>query len=70
MEKKLKTLEEHNKERIAVHKQRNSIHFNGIACPKCGEELIDSNPGETLLSSPPKKNINCPNCGYRGTRLA
>lgn len=44
--------------------------LNGIACPECGEELYDSDPGQTLTSHPPKKRIHCSNCTYNGTRIA
>lgn len=39
---------------------------NGVACPKCGEELWDSDPMVTLTSNPPQKNVHCEACGYRG----
>lgn len=69
----MKTLEEHNKEReqsYELWRKRQEPHPNGIACPKCGEELWDSNPMVTLYSNPPKKYVHCPKCGYRGYRLA
>ena len=46
--------------------------FNGIACPKCGEELLDTKPNETLTSIPPKKNVGCSSeeCDYMGYRIA
>ena len=69
----MKTLDEHNKERMEAHdalRKKQEPHANGIACPKCGEELWDSNPMMTLTSSPPKKDVHCPKCGYRGYRLA
>ena len=56
----------------------NSIHDplcnesrpNGISCEKCGGELSDTNPNMILTSLPPKKNVHCPKCGWRGYRLA
>lgn len=72
--KKLKTLEMHNA--ITTNKYFNFNNLNqrplknGIACPKCGEELLDSNPNMTLTSYPPKKNIHCEKCDYRGYRIA
>jgi ribosomal protein S27E len=36
---------------------------NGIACPKCGAEMLDTTPGLRLLSSPPQMNVHCPACG-------
>jgi len=41
---------------------------NGIACPKCAHELVDTNQGITLASYPPQKDVSCPECGYRGYR--
>ena len=56
----MKTLDEFNAER----------RKDGIACPKCGKELLDSSPSITLTSHPPQKNIHCDACGYRGFRIA
>ena len=69
----MKTLEQHNKERMEAHeamRRAGEPHPNGIACPECGKELWDSNPMMTLASYPPKKNIHCPECGYSGYRIA
>ena len=69
--KKLKTLDEHNAESWSSNNfvYGGSPVKNGIACPKCGEELWDSNPMMTLTSNPPLKNIHC-DCGYTGYRVA
>lgn len=70
----MKTLAEHNKERTEAYdtarKKRQEPCANGIACPECGEELWDSNPMLTRSSSPPKKDVHCPKCDYRGYRVA
>lgn len=67
----LKTLDAHNSQRRTVHNiDLSEPTPNGIACPKCGTELMDSNPGFTLTSSPPQKNTECPSCGYHGLRIA
>lgn len=42
---------------------------NGIACPECGEELLDTNPNEMLLAAPPQFKVHCPFCEYSGTRF-
>jgi predicted RNA-binding Zn-ribbon protein involved in translation (DUF1610 family) len=68
MEKKLKTLDEHNKIMNDLYFKEKDNH-NGIACPKCGEEMIDTNPNVTLTSCPPKKNVGCEKCGYTGYRI-
>lgn len=69
----MKTLEQWNRDRALAHEAlRKSMepHANGIACPKCGSELWDTNPMMTLTSNPPQKNVNCPTCGWNGYRLA
>jgi uncharacterized protein with PIN domain len=77
MKNRLKTLEEHNNRKIYELGSVGSIFNlspvkNGIACPNCGEELVDVNPNEVLTSNPPKKFIKCQNekCSYAGYRLA
>lgn len=70
MSKKLKTLAEHNTQARSSKMMDDSPVLNGIACPKCGEEMYDSNPRKKLLSMPPKKNIHCSKCDYIGYRIA
>jgi C4-type Zn-finger protein len=74
MAKKLKSLEEHNTINSTFHwgMMGQSPVFNGIACPKCGEELLDTQPNVTLSSMPPQKNVGCSskNCDYTGYRIA
>lgn len=43
---------------------------NGIACDKCGHELMDSCPNVMLASNPPQLNVHCPKCGFTGYRFA
>lgn len=68
----MKTLNEHNSQRLRSHMSMNSNEPrpNGIACPECGKELIDSNPCVTLTSCPPQKNVKCSECDYIGYRVA
>jgi hypothetical protein len=70
-QKKLKTLDEHNSKGWfnQVNMFSNEPKPNGIACPECGSELMDSNPMSFLTSNPPQKNVHC-NCGYKGYRIA
>lgn len=72
MSKKLKDLNEHNAQASSLqwNMNNNSPVLNGIACPRCGEELYDSNPMMTLTSMPPKKNVHCSKCDYVGDRIA
>lgn len=70
--KKLISLGEHNHRQSDLHYILNSNEPrpNGIACPECGEEMMDSDPMSTLTSDPPQKNVHCPGCNYHGYRLA
>jgi C4-type Zn-finger protein len=74
MKKKLKSLHEHNNMSSTFHfgLMEQSPVPNGIACPKCGEELLDTHPNVTLASMPPKKNVGCSSdkCDYTGYRNA
>jgi hypothetical protein len=74
MAKKLKTLQEHNTMNTTFHRGLlpQSPVLNGIACPKCGEELLDTQPNVTLSSMPPQKNVGCSSdkCDYTGYRIA
>jgi len=70
--KKLKSLTEHNSQcsNFQFSMYSNLPRPNGIACPECGEELMDSNPNMTLTSYPAKKSIHCSKCTYQGYRIA
>ena len=71
-EKKLKTLAEHNSEKLNSNWDlySNNPIPNGISCPVCEEEMMDSNPMMMLASIPPKKNVHCPSCGHSDYRIA
>ena len=68
----MKTLEEHNTERLELHRKMegNEPRLNGIECPSCKAELYDSNPMVSVASYPAQKNIRCFSCGYIGRRIA
>ena len=68
MNKKLKSLEEHDAQQSA-RRQADDPQLNGIACPRCGEELYDSNPNITLGTYPPQKRMHCNKCYYIGYRI-
>ena len=72
MKKKLKSLDEHNSIAIDWNSSlnNNSPKPNGIACPECGSELMDSQPMMILASNPPQKNVHCSSCDYNGYRIA
>jgi len=66
------TLKDHNKERHDQYKVLMAFYQypkpNGIECPECGYELNDLD-NATLTSNPPKKNVGCPACKWRGFAL-
>ena len=72
MSKKLKDLNEHNAQASSMQWEMNytSPRLNGIACPKCGKEMYDSNPMVMLTSMPAQKNVHCSKCDYVGYRIA
>ncbi len=69
-EKTLKSLKEFNANQGKRHLCRTEVAKNGIACPECGSELVDTHPNVTLTSCPPRKNIGCESCDYTGYRIA
>lgn len=66
---KLKSLEDHDRERYARHDFVTKERPNGIACPKCGAELIDTMPNCVLASLPPRLAISCLKCAWTGSRV-
>ena len=72
MKKELKDLNEHNAQAWSNQfvMNDNSPILNGIACPKCGEEMYDSCPMITLKSNPSQKNVHCSKCDHVGYRIA
>ncbi len=63
----LKSIEEHNKQRLEISRNRDST---GVACPNCENELKESSPGLFLPTSPMQKYVKCYNCGYETTIFA
>ena len=43
---------------------------NGIECPQCQTELLDTNPLDVIPSVPPRRHIHCPKCGFHWMRVA
>ena len=70
----LQSLESFNVERRKVYDsdwpRPSTSKSNGLACPKCGTELVDSSPNTVLTSNPPQKNVHCPTCEWKGYRIA
>ena len=72
MKIKLKTLEENNAFAFSrTHVNFSAPQLNGVACPKCGSELLDSQPNAILTWSPPQKKTKCSSekCDYIGYRF-
>jgi hypothetical protein len=69
----LRSLREWNEERDKLHRELNdpSPRRNGLACPKCGKEMLDAEPLVTLASYPPQKLVRCSDwmCDYFGYRV-
>jgi hypothetical protein len=67
----LVSLDEHNSNAWSTQTRwfSNEPIPNGIACPKCGNELMDTNPMMTLTSYPAQKDVHCPKCEYKGYRI-
>ena len=64
----MKTLQEFNENALMIHADLTKYPKpNGIECPECKKELMDSDC-MVLCSYPPKKNVEC-ECGYRGYRF-
>ena len=75
MEKILKRLDVYNQEiwearqeaRMAMLKECSKP--NGIACPNCGKELVDSIIAPTIFDEPGTQRIVCLAGDYHGIRL-
>jgi len=64
----IQSLAEFNDEALALYKKLTTYpKLNGIACPSCGNEMVDIDKS-VLVSNPPKKNISCPKCGHQDYR--
>lgn len=69
LKKKLKSLEEHNSEIFKMIHDLSEPQPNGIACPECGAELLDTAPDMMLTSYPEQYYVGCSKCDYTGTRF-
>ena len=71
---RLVPLDEYNYEKSGPHWELNSNQprLNGLACPQCGSELLDTNPMQICTSMPPQEWVHCSNseCDYIGLRIA
>ena len=60
----MKSLEEHNKDRMGIYNNTHAYQCTNIACPTCRKELVYTHPDVLLMSLPPMKQVYCPNCGH------
>jgi hypothetical protein len=71
--KGLISFEDHQTSALARYEERmiKDIHPNGIACPKCGSELYDTEPDIILTTLPAQLNVKCTNhkCDFDGYRF-
>lgn len=70
----LRSLDDANRAHTEVYRDsRRQYMPNGIACPKCGHELVDDRAGGRLASMPPQYWVVClperGGCGHRTTRV-
>jgi hypothetical protein len=68
MSQELRSLDESNREKLKKYIQENTELKNGLACPKCGNELYDSSPYEVLFAYPSQKKVIC-ECGFQSYRF-
>jgi DNA-directed RNA polymerase subunit M/transcription elongation factor TFIIS len=67
----LKSLEEYNAERRAEIERRSDSRTkpSGVACPKCGEEMI-VDMSMLYTSSPPQRMVVCMACKHQSYIVA
>jgi len=66
----MKSLDDYEKEKWSEIYSNSKANGTGIACPKCGDELVESWPGTLLCSNPPRKTVNCETCNFKGSITA
>lgn len=65
----MKTLDEHNNETWQYFSNQNKSVGAGVACPKCGTEMLITDTGTVLLTWPPKRSVECPSCKHHDYML-
>ena len=61
----LKSIGDYKREMARLH--GTGPQPNGLACPLCGKELMDTSPSVMLPSNPPLKCVKCFYCGWTGS---
>ena len=67
MDKKLISLKDWNDSVFNRERKTRDVP-NGIACPLCGSEMVDTDINLVLCSNPGQLRIRCMKCVYTGTR--
>lgn len=60
----MKTIGEYERDR---ERYRKEVRKTGIACPKCGVEMLFRFRNLLLQTYPPRKAIECPACNFTTT---
>ena len=71
-DKPLKSLNEHNHAQSLLYQpmmQPQIPRLNGIACPNCGEEMVDDDVNCVRASMPPQIQVRCPKCNHYSFRV-
>ena len=63
------SIEENDRRVMAQIKKFEDGTPNGVACPECGAELMDTHPNNVLMSYPPKLRVKCSECAFEGYRM-
>jgi ribosomal protein L40E len=64
----MKTLQEYNEYIQLVIKEARENPRANVLCDKCGSELFYSD-NLLLTSYPPKRNVHCRMCGFKGLKV-
>lgn len=63
----MKTLVQHNRDMRELREMmQRSANASGVACDRCGTEMVFRNPGMLNMSNPPSRWVDCPKCGLDG----
>jgi len=72
----LETLAHYNERRERSYKTRwagkigdmSMMNGNGLACPECGQQLVDTRPFQMAFTKPPSLHVHCKGCGHEDRR--
>ena len=64
----MKSLIQHELDKAEYYRESTVPRPNGIECPVCQNELVDTSPLVRVMTNPPKTIVHCPACGWTGAR--